>query len=89
VCHRRRNDVPTGGGRGCWYRVRLVWPTTDFTTAGHAALACDAARRGAAGDASHHPDIVLSALAVHGFVVARQVKHIGALSSSHGHRAPP
>jgi hypothetical protein len=60
-----------------------------LTTVGHAALACDATRRGAAGDANHHPDIVLFALAVTGSVVARQVKHIGALSSSHGHRAPP
>jgi serine/threonine-protein kinase len=56
---------------------------------GYATLACDAAHRGAAVDANHHPDIVLAALAVTGFVVAHQVKRIWALSSSYEHRAHP
>jgi serine/threonine-protein kinase len=65
---------------GLWHRVPLVWLTTAFSMLGYAALALDARSRGVAIDSNHHPNILLAALAVTGFVVAHQVRRISALS---------
>jgi serine/threonine-protein kinase len=73
---------------GLWYRVRLVWLTTAWAVAGYASLALDAFLRGVSSDSNHHPNIVMAALAVTGFVVAHQVKRIWALSSYYDHHPP-
>jgi serine/threonine-protein kinase len=74
---------------GFWYRVPIVWLTTGLSMLGYALLAIDAAYRGVADDANHHPDIVLATLAVTGFVVSHQVKRLRALSSAYEHRKLP
>jgi serine/threonine-protein kinase len=66
---------------GLWFRVRLVWFTTILAMVGYCVLFAEwLARRGADTHAALYPNIVLAALAVTGFVVARQVKRFWALS---------
>ena len=48
----------------------------------------DAWLRGSLWQHDHHPNIVLAAIALTGFVVARQVKRLLALSSYYEHRLP-
>src|SRR5204863_294337 len=74
---------------GLWNRVRLVWLTTALAVAGYGVLAADAFFRGVAGDSNHHPNIIMAALVVTGFVVAHQIKRIWALSSYYEHRPAP
>jgi serine/threonine-protein kinase len=71
---------------GLTSRVRLVWFTTALAEVAFAALAVDANFRGGVGDSNYHPNIVMAALAITGFVVAQQVKRIWALSSYYEHR---
>jgi serine/threonine-protein kinase len=67
---------------GLWNRVRLVWLTTALAMAGYAALALDVSLRRQHLDSNHHPNILLAALAVTGFVVAQHVRRIWALGAS-------
>jgi serine/threonine-protein kinase len=67
---------------GLWNRVRLVWLTTVLSMVGYGILAIDAWLRAAPHDSNHHPDIVLSGLAVTGLVIAQQVRRIRALSAA-------
>jgi hypothetical protein len=64
---------------GLWSNIRLVWFTTLLAMASYAVLAVDSY-------AMHpwvhnqYPNAFLAALAVTGFVVARQVRRMGSLS---------
>ncbi len=72
---------------GLWFRVRLVWFTTFLAEVGYGFLYLDRYEfhRSATAPAQY-PNIFMAALAVTGFVVARQVKRIWALSSYYEHR---
>ena len=72
---------------GLWFRVRLVWVATALAEAGYGLLVLDAWMRGTLGK-HDHPNIVMAAIAVTGFVVARQVKRLLVLSSYYEHRLP-
>ena len=73
---------------GLWFRVGLVWLTTALAEAGYGLLVIDARLRGSLWQHDHHPNIVMAAIALAGFVVARQVKRLLALSSYYEHRLP-
>lgn len=73
---------------GLWFRVGLVWLATALAETGYGLLVLDAWLRGTLWRNDHHPDIVLAAIAVTGFVVARQVKRLLVLSSYYEHRLP-
>ena len=63
------------------------WVATVLAEAGYGLLVLDAWTRGTL--AKHdHPNIVMAAIAVMGFVVARQVKRLLVLSSYYEHRLP-
>ena len=64
---------------GLWFRVGLVWLTTALAEAGYGLLVIDARLRGSLWQHDHHPNIVMAAIALAGFVVARQVKRLLAL----------
>ena len=67
---------------GLWFRVRLVWLTTGLAVAGYAALVPRlAALARPRSHPRHYPNIFLACLLITGFVVARQVKRIWALST--------
>ena len=72
---------------GLWFRVRLVWVATVLAEAGYGLLVLDAWMKGTLGK-HDHPNIVMAAIAVTGFVVARQVKRLLVLSSYYEHRLP-
>lgn len=55
---------------GLWNRVRLVWLTTALAMVGYSILATDAYLQGLPVDGNHHPDILLTALAVTGLIIA-------------------
>ena len=73
---------------GLWFRVGLVWLATALAEAGYGLLVIDARLRGSLWQHDHHPNIVMAAIALAGFVVARQVKRLLALSSYYEHRLP-
>jgi serine/threonine-protein kinase len=67
---------------GLWFRIRLVWFTTLLAIAGYGILFGDwLLRRDPNSTESLYPNIILAAIAVTGFVVARQVKRFWALSA--------
>jgi len=66
---------------GLWNRVRLVWQTTALAMLGYSILAADAYARGVPRDSNHHPNIILTAMAVTGLIIAQQVRRIRALTS--------
>jgi serine/threonine-protein kinase len=72
---------------GLWFRVGPVWLATALAEAGYGLLALEAGLRGTLGRHSH-PNIIMAVIAVTGFVVARQVKRLLALSSYYEHRPP-
>ncbi len=69
---------------GLWNRVRLVWLTTALAMLGYSILATDAYLRGLPRDSNHHPDIILTALAVTGLIIAQQVRKVRALTAESG-----
>ncbi|MDR3637427.1 MAG: serine/threonine-protein kinase [Isosphaeraceae bacterium] len=71
---------------GLWYRVRLVWLTTGLAMAAYGMLVLDKLLVDPTWRSAQFPNIFLAALAVNGFVVARQVKRICALSSYYERR---
>jgi eukaryotic-like serine/threonine-protein kinase len=74
---------------GLWFRVPLVWLATALAEASFGLLALDPWLRGTIWrHDDHHPNIVMAAIAVTGFVVARQVKRLLVLSSYYEHRLP-
>jgi serine/threonine-protein kinase len=73
---------------GLWFRVGLVWFTTALAETGYLLLVLDAHLRGILWQNNHHPNLVVAAIAVTGFVVARQVKRLLVLSSYYENRLP-
>lgn len=71
---------------GLWYRVRLVWLTTAMAMAAYGLLVLDKLLLDPYWKSAQFPNIFIAALAVNGFVVARQVKRIRALSSYYERR---
>jgi len=71
---------------GLWYRVRLVWFTTAMAMAAYGLLVLDKLVLDPYWRSAQFPNIFLAALAVNGFVIARQVKRIRALSSYYERR---
>jgi serine/threonine-protein kinase len=71
---------------GLWSSVRLVWFSTGLSMACYAVLAMNSYSRH---DWVHYqyPNAFLAALAVTGFVVARQVRRMGSLSRYYEQRA--
>ncbi len=74
---------------GLWYRVQLVWLTTIFAMSAYGLLVIDKLMFAPYWKSAQFPNIFLAALAVNGFVVARQVKRIRALSSYYERRPIP
>jgi serine/threonine-protein kinase len=70
---------------GLWFRVGPVWLATALAETGYGWLALDAGLRGTLWRHTH-PNIVMAVIAVTGFVVARQVKRLLALSSYYEQR---
>ena len=73
---------------GLWFRVGLVWLATALAELGFGLLVLDAWARGTLWDHDHHPNIVMAAIAVAGFIVARQVNRLLVLSSYYETRLP-
>ena len=73
---------------GLWFRLSLVWFSTVLAEVGYGLLVLDAALRGVLDRQPDHPNIVFASIAVTGFVVARQVKRLHALSSYYENRLP-
>jgi serine/threonine-protein kinase len=71
---------------GLWFRVPIVWFTTGLTLAAYALLDVDMLVRRHDYIHRQYPNICLAALAVTGFVVARQVRRIRALSTYYENR---
>jgi serine/threonine-protein kinase len=72
---------------GLWFRVHLVWFTTVLAIASYGLLCAIAfANGGAAWYAKQYPNIFIASLGVTGFVVARQVKRIWALTTYYENR---
>jgi serine/threonine-protein kinase len=72
---------------GLWFRARLVWFTTLLAELGYLLLYLDHWRRQTGGSTpAQYPNIFMAALAVTGFVVARQVRRMWALSQYYEHR---
>ena len=71
---------------GLWFRVRLVWFTTALAMAGYGALWLNFHLSQIDRHPRQYPNIFLAALLVTGFVVARQVKRIWALSTYYENR---
>jgi serine/threonine-protein kinase len=72
---------------GLWFRAELVWFTTALAEIGYLLLYFDHWRHQAsAWRPAQYPNIFMAALAVLGFVVARMVKRIWALSMYYDHR---
>jgi serine/threonine-protein kinase len=67
---------------GLWNRVRMVWLTTALSMAGYAFLAFDVWFKNARHDSNHHPDIILTGLAITGLVIAQQVRRFRALTAA-------
>ena len=73
---------------GLWFRVGLVWLATALAELGYGFLVLDAWARGTLWQADHHPNIVMAAIAVSGYMVARQVRRLLVLSSYYEQRLP-
>jgi serine/threonine-protein kinase len=73
---------------GLWFRLSLVWLSTALAEVGYGLLVLDGSLRGILDRQPDHPNIVFASIAVTGFVVARQVKRLQALSSYYEHRLP-
>ncbi|MFO0907291.1 MAG: serine/threonine-protein kinase [Isosphaeraceae bacterium] len=73
-------------GAGLWFRVPLVWFTTILAAAAYGFLWYQAATVRTTWLPNQHPNIFLAALFVTGFVVARQVRRIWALSAYYENR---
>ncbi|SIO66591.1 serine/threonine protein kinase [Singulisphaera sp. GP187] len=72
---------------GLWSRARLVWFTTALAEIGYLLLFLDHWHHPSwASSRAQYPNIFMAALAVTGFVVARQVKRMWALSHYYEHR---
>jgi serine/threonine-protein kinase len=71
---------------GLWSRIQLVWWTTAVATVAYGALTIEALLRKGRSVSSNNESIVLGVLVVTGFVVAKHVKRILALSSYYEHR---
>jgi serine/threonine-protein kinase len=71
---------------GLWFRVRLVWFTTALAVGCYGLLYLLDRAHAASGTRHHYANIFLAALLVTGFVVARQVKRIWALSAYYENR---
>jgi serine/threonine-protein kinase len=71
---------------GLWFRVNLVWVTTFLAEIAYLWLVIDKTVAGTAWKSNQYPNIFMAALAVTGFVVARQVKRFWALSSYYERR---
>jgi serine/threonine-protein kinase len=71
---------------GLWVRPGLVWWTALLSEAAYASLILDAWARGAVRAGVQWPNIFMAALLVTGFVVARQVRRLRALSFYYEHR---
>ena len=71
---------------GLWSSVRLVWFTTFLAMSCYAALAFDSYVQHTWVH-KQYPNAFLAALAVTGFVVARQVRRMGSLSRYYEQRA--
>lgn len=71
---------------GLWFRVCLVWFTTVLAIVAYGLLYLDASVHQAGWHPKQYPNIFMAALAVTGFIVARQVKRIWALSSYYERR---
>ncbi len=73
---------------GLWSSERLVWTTTALAMACYAWLAVDSlATHPGPWEHNQYPNAFLVALAVTGFVVARQVRRLGSLSRYYEQRA--
>jgi serine/threonine-protein kinase len=73
-------------GSGLWFRVPLVWFTTALAFFAYGAIYLDALLRVHSPMSKQYPNIFLAALLVTGFIVARQVKRILALSTYYENR---
>src|SRR5262249_19273998 len=73
---------------GLWSRVGLVWLATALAEAGYGPPLLEAWPRGVLWQNAHYPNIVMAAIALTGFVVARQVGRLLALNSYYEHRLP-
>lgn len=72
---------------GLWSRIELVWWTTALAALAYGVLIVDSfARKGSSGP-DNNEGIILGVLIVTGFVVAKHVKRILAISSYYEHRA--
>jgi serine/threonine-protein kinase len=71
---------------GLWFRVHLVWVTTAMAEAAYGLLILDKMLSNTEWKSTQYPNIFMAALAVTGFVVARQVKRIWALSTYYERR---
>src|ERR687897_3532 len=71
---------------GLWSRIRLVWWTTTVAAVAYVILMLDSlARKGVSGP-DNNESIVVGVLVVTGFVVAKHVNRILAISSYYEHR---
>jgi len=71
---------------GLWSRIRLVWWTTTLAAVAYGVLMLDSlARKGISGP-DNNESIVVGVLVVTGFVVAKHVNRILAISSYYEHR---
>jgi serine/threonine-protein kinase len=73
---------------GLWTRVRLVWFTTALAEVAFGLLYLDRISHPPEWRSGQFPNIFMASLAVTGFVVARQVKRIWALSVYYNRRPP-
>ena len=71
---------------GLWFRVHLVWVTTVLAELAFGYLVLDKVLSGSTWKSNQYPNIFMAALAVTGFVVARQVKRFWVLSSYYERR---
>ena len=72
---------------GLWSRIELIWWTTALAVVAYILLIVDAfARKGSSGP-DNNESIIVGVMVVTGFVVAKHVKRILAISSYYEHRA--
>lgn len=72
---------------GLWSRIELVWWTTALSVLAYGFLAVDSIVRKGSSVSDKNESIVVGVLIVMGFVVAKHVKRILAISSYYEHRA--
>jgi serine/threonine-protein kinase len=71
---------------GLWCEIRLVWFTTALAVAGYGLIQLLGSRVSPVPPSPTYPNIVIAAMLVTGFVVARQVKRIWAISAYYDKR---